>query len=149
MLAAVGSWGLYSVVGKKVMSDVTPLMSTLWAGIFGVLTLLPFNLLSFKVINPNVSFWVASGYVSIGATVFGMVFWNLGVQKVGGTKSGMFLNFNPIFTAIFAFLFLNEHISLLQLFGTLIVIIGVFIFTVKANSFFRTNDKDKEINISV
>ncbi|MFT9487013.1 MAG: DMT family transporter [Tepidibacillus sp.] len=134
MLAAVGSWGLYSVVGRKVMHQVSPLMSTLWAGIFGVLTLLPFNLFTFYVIDPNFSFWMATAYVSIGATVLGMVFWNIGVQKVGGTKSGMFLNFNPIFTAFFAYFFLGEHITFVQLIGTVTVIIGVYIFTLRANS---------------
>ncbi|MFV9510144.1 DMT family transporter [Tepidibacillus sp. LV47] len=146
MLAAVGAWGLYSVVGKKVMNQVTPFMSTLWAGIFGVLILLPFNLFTFKVTNPNVSFWLATGYVSIGATVLGMVFWNLGVQKVGGTTSGMFLNFNPIFTAIFAYVLLNEHFSFVQMIGTLFVITGVYIFTLKSNS--KQTEKNKEVNIS-
>lgn len=129
MLAAVGTWGLYSVAGKRAMQHVSPLMSTLWAGIFGVLTLLPFNLPSFQIVHPDSAFWISVLYVSIGATVIGMVFWNIGVQKVGGTKAGMFLNFNPVFTAVLAFPLLGEQMTLVQGVGTLLVICGVLLFT--------------------
>ncbi|MFC4769195.1 DMT family transporter [Effusibacillus consociatus] len=131
MLAAVGTWGLYSVAGKKAMQYVSPYMSTLWAGIFGVITLLPFNLPSFAVNNPDSAFWIATVYVSIGATVLAMVFWNLGVQRVGGTHSGMFLNFNPIFTAILAYLFIGEHMTAVQVAGTVLVISGVYLFSTR------------------
>ncbi|GIM45041.1 transporter [Collibacillus ludicampi] len=131
MLAAVGTWGLYSVAGKKAMQYVSPYMSTLWSGIIGCLLLLPFDLFSFEVKNTNPAFWIATLYVSVGATVLAMVFWNLGVQRVGGTRSGVFLNFNPIFTAILAFFFLKEHMNLIQGIGTLLVIGGVYWFTMQ------------------
>ncbi len=128
MLAAVASWGVYSVAGRKAMQYTSAYLSTLWAGIFGVLVLIPINLPSFEVVEPNLSFWIALIYVSVGATVIAMLFWNLGVQKVGGTRSGMFLNFNPIFTAILAYLFLGETMSIMQFLGTAVVIGGVLLF---------------------
>lgn len=131
MLAAVASWGAYSVAGRKAMEYTSAFQSTLWAGIFGVLILLPINLPTFEIIAPTVSFWIALLYVSVGATVMAMLFWNIGVQKVGGTKSGMFLNFNPIFTAIFAYMLLGESMSLTQLVGTGLVISGVLLFTLQ------------------
>jgi drug/metabolite transporter (DMT)-like permease len=129
MLAAVAMWGVYSVAGKKAMQAVSPFMSTLWSGIFGCLILLPFTLPSFSLNQPTVAFWTAALYVSVGATVLAMVIWNIGVQKVGGTKSGMFLNFNPIFTAVLAWLFLHEQMTVIQGLGTLLVIGGVYLFT--------------------
>ncbi|GAX91920.1 DMT family transporter [Effusibacillus lacus] len=132
MLAAVGTWGLYAVAGRKAMACVSPYMSTLWAGIFGVLTLLPFNLPNLEVRNPDLAFWIATGYVSVGATVLAMVFWNIGVQRVGGTKAGMFLNFNPIFTAILAYVFLGELMTWIQVAGTVLVIGGVYLFTTRS-----------------
>lgn len=128
MLAAVASWGIYSVAGRKAMQYTSPFMSTLWAGIFGVLVLIPINLPNFEIVDPDLSFWIALFYVSVGATVIAMLFWNLGVQKVGGTRSGMFLNFNPIFTAILAYLLLGETMSMMQLLGTAVVIGGVLLF---------------------
>jgi drug/metabolite transporter (DMT)-like permease len=129
MLCAVASWGFYSVAGKQAMKYVSPYMSTLWAGIFGVLVLLPFTATSFTIVDPDPAFWIATVYVSVGATVIAMLFWNMGVQKVGGTKSGIFLNFNPIFTALLSFWLLGESMTVVQCIGTVLVISGVYLFT--------------------
>jgi len=131
MLAAVGIWGLYSVAGKKAMQHVSPYMATLWAGIFGSLILIPFNLPTFGIENGTASFWIAVIYMSLGGTVLAMLFWNIGVQAIGGTNSGIFLNFNPVFTAILAFVLLGENMGASQIAGAAIVIAGVYLFTSK------------------
>ncbi len=58
-----------------------------------------------------------------------MVFWNIGVQKLGATTSGIFLNFNPIFTAILAFIFLGEELTWIQILGTIVVVTGCYLFS--------------------
>lgn len=129
MLAAVCVWGLYSVCSKWAMQTTSPLMATLYAGIFGVLLLLPFTTTDFTFTNVNTSFILSMLYTGIISTVVCMVFWNIGVQKLGATTSGIFLNFNPIFTALLAFLFIGENMSWLQGIGGLIVIMGCYLFT--------------------
>ncbi|MFC3883322.1 DMT family transporter [Bacillus songklensis] len=131
MIIAVMTWGLYSIASKKAMDYVSPFKSTLWSGVFGVLITAPFTISSMAINNASMSFYVALLYSGIGATVLAMVFWNIGVQKVGGTKSGMFLNFNPIFTTVLAFFFLGEKLNAAQLFGSIVVIGGVYFFTLK------------------
>ncbi|WP_336634999.1 DMT family transporter [Lysinibacillus fusiformis] len=129
MLAAVCVWGLYSACSKWAMQTASPLMATLYAGIFGVLLLLPFTSADFTFTNVNSSFILSMLYTGIISTVVCMVFWNIGVQKLGATTSGIFLNFNPIFTALLAYLFIGENMSWLQGIGGLIVIIGCYLFT--------------------
>ncbi|MFJ7698605.1 DMT family transporter [Lysinibacillus fusiformis] len=129
MLAAVCVWGLYSVCSKWAMQTTSPLMATLYAGIFGVLMLLPFTITDFTFTNVNTSFLLSMLYTGIISTVICMVFWNIGVQKLGATTSGIFLNFNPIFTALLAYLFIGENMSWLQGIGGLIVIMGCYLFT--------------------
>nr|WP_230584821.1 DMT family transporter [Lysinibacillus sphaericus] len=129
MLAAVCVWGLYSVCSKWAMQTASPLMATLYAGIFGVLLLLPFTSTDFTFTNVNTSFILSMLYTGIISTVVCMVFWNIGVQKLGATTSGIFLNFNPIFTALLAYLFIGENMSWLQGIGGLIVIMGCYLFT--------------------
>ena len=129
MLAAVAMWGIYSVCGRWAMKTVSPLMSTLYSGIFGVAVMLPFNVTTFTISHTNWSFWLALFYVGVLATVVSMVLWNIGVQKVGATSAGMFLNFNPVFTAILAFLLLGERMTLIQLLGSVIVIVGCYLFS--------------------
>lgn len=129
MLAAVAMWGIYSVCGRWAMKSVSPMMSTLYSGLFGVVLMLPFNLTTFTVQNTSWSFWLSLFYVGVLATVVSMVLWNVGVQKVGATSAGMFLNFNPIFTAILAFLLLDERMTGVQLLGSFIVIAGCYLFS--------------------
>ncbi|WP_236249647.1 DMT family transporter [Lysinibacillus sphaericus] len=129
MLAAVCVWGLYSVCSKWAMQTTSPLMATFYAGIFGVLMLLPFTSTDFTFTNVNTSFILSMLYTGIISTVVCMVFWNIGVQKLGATTSGIFLNFNPIFTALLAYLFIGENMSWLQGIGGLVVIVGCYLFT--------------------
>ncbi|WP_172142626.1 DMT family transporter [Brevibacillus sp. HB1.3] len=129
MLAAVAMWGIYSVCARWAMKTVSPMMSTLYAGIFGVALMLPFNITTFTISNTDWTFWLSLFYVGVMATVVSMVLWNVGVQKVGATSAGMFLNFNPIFTAILAFLLLGERMTIIQLLGSVIVIVGCYMFS--------------------
>lgn len=136
MVAAVSVWGLYSVLTKWAMKYTTPLLATLYSGIFGVIVLIPFNVQDFTITNLDASFVQSILYTGVVSTVLCMLFWNIGVSKIGATTSGMFLNFNPIFTAIIAFMWLGERMTLIQGVGSLIVIGGCFLFT-----FFKQKQK--------
>ncbi|MEY8350114.1 DMT family transporter [Bacillus cereus] len=129
MIAAVCIWGIYSVCSKWATKTTTPMMATLYSGVFGVILLLPFNIPSFTVSDINASFITSLLYTGLISTVVCMVFWNIGVQKLGATTAGIFLNFNPIFTAILAFLFLGEALTWIQILGTIIVVTGCYLFS--------------------
>lgn len=137
MLAAVGIWGIYSVCSKWAMAHVSPMMATLYSGIFGVAVLLPFNLADFTVTNINASFVYSILYTGVVSTVICFVLWNIGVQKLGATTSGLFLNFNPVFTALLAFLLLGERMSGVQVLGSALVILGCYLFSLFKTKSFR------------
>ncbi|MET1179219.1 EamA family transporter [Peribacillus simplex] len=146
MMAAVCVWGIYSVCSKWAMITTTPMMSTLYSGIFGLIVLLPFNFSNFTVSNINTSFIQSILYTGVISTVACMVLWNIGVQKLGTTTSGIFLNFNPIFTAILAFLLLGEKMTWVQGIGSGIVIIGCYLFShFKAKMIFKKNPRQSQI----
>lgn len=129
MVAAVCVWGLYSVCSKWAMKTTSPLMATLYAGLLGVLILVPFTITDFTFSKIDSSFILSILYTGVISTVVCMVLWNIGVQQLGATTSGIFLNFNPIFTALLAFLFIGEQLSWLQGIGGIIVIMGCYLFT--------------------
>lgn len=129
MLAAVGVWGIYTICTKWAMTKTSTFMATLYSAIFGLMILLPLNVPSFTVSNINLPFIGALLYTGVISTVVCMVLWNLGVQKVGSTTSGVFLNFNPIFTAILAFIFLGEQMTWIQGIGSAVVIAGCYLFS--------------------
>lgn len=129
MMAAVCVWGIYSVCSRWATKQTTPMMSTLYSGIFGLIILIPFNISNFTISNVNASFLGSILYTGVISTVLCMVFWNIGVQKLGATTAGIFLNFNPIFTAILAFLLLDEQMTWIQIVGSMIVIGGCYLFS--------------------
>lgn len=144
MMAAVCVWGIYSVCSKWAMLTTTPMMSTLYSGIFGLIVILPFNFSNFAVSNINTSFIQSILYTGVISTVACMVLWNIGVQKLGTTTSGIFLNFNPIFTAILAFLLLGEKMTWVQGIGSCIVIIGCYMFShFKAKVIFKNSSQSQ------
>ncbi|MFJ7667550.1 DMT family transporter [Lysinibacillus sp. NPDC097195] len=129
MLAAVCTWGFYTICSKWAMMKTSALMSTLYAAIFGLIMLLPISAPSFSISHINLSFIFGILYTGILATVVSMVFWNICVQHLGSTISGVFLNFNPIFTAILAFLLLGEKLTWMQVIGSVIAIAGCTLFS--------------------
>lgn len=145
MMAAVGMWGLYSVCSKWAMAAVTPMMSILYSGIFGLLVLLPFSIKNFTVMNIDAPFVQSILYTGLISTVLCMVLWNIGVNKLGANTSGLFLNFNPIFTAVLAFAFLGEKMNWTQAAGSAIVIAGCFLFAILKTRPGRLKEKSLEI----
>lgn len=145
MMAAVGMWGIYSVCSKWAMATVTPMMSILYSGIFGLLVLLPFNINEFTVTNINAPFIQSIFYTGLISTVLCMVLWNIGVNKLGPSTAGLFLNFNPIFTAVLAFAFLDEKMTWTQAAGSIIVIAGCFLFNILKNKPIPSKEKQLAI----
>lgn len=129
MVAAVILWGVYSVCGNWAMQKVSPMIATFYSGVFGVIVLIPINFASFKVSEINASFIISLLYTGIVSTVVCMLLWNFAVQKVGAAQSGIFLNFNPLFTSILAFIILGETMSWSEIIGSMIVIAGCFLFS--------------------
>ncbi|GAE28510.1 permease of the drug/metabolite transporter [Halalkalibacter wakoensis JCM 9140] len=135
MIGAVCIWGLYVVLSKWAMNYTSPLMATLYSGIFGILILLPFTFSDFAIKNLNATFIYSLLYTGGISTVVCIVLWNIGVKKLGATTAGLFLNFNPVFTVILAFFVLGERMSFVQIMGSAIVITGCYLFT-----FFKHKD---------
>lgn len=129
MIAAVCVWGLYTICSKWAMTKTSALMSTLYSAIFGLIVLLPLSVPDFTVSNINTSFLSSLLYTGVISTVVCMLLWNICVQNLGSTTSGVFLNFNPIFTAILAFIFLGEQLTWIQGIGSIIVITGCYLFS--------------------
>ncbi|MGO4889493.1 DMT family transporter [Anaerobacillus sp. MEB173] len=129
MIGAVCIWGIYVVLSKWAMNYTSPMMATLYSGIFGLMMIIPFNISNFTVTNINVTFISSMLYTGAVSTVVCIVLWNIGVKNLGATTAGLFLNFNPVFTMILAFLLLGERMTSMQIIGSGIVIIGCFLFT--------------------
>jgi drug/metabolite transporter (DMT)-like permease len=75
----------------------------------------------------NVGTIAAAIYVSIFPSLMAFAAWNYGVEHIGANRSGPFLHLIPLYTALFAGIFLNEEIMTFHVFGLLSILVGVWI----------------------
>ncbi len=125
MIGAVIVWTFYSIIGKKI--SVPPITATAVSSLFAMIILAPFALMEGIQLS-NISAMSIYGilYMVIFPSVFSFVFWNISVRSIGASQAGIFLNLIPVFTAVISLL-LGELMRVEQIFGGLLVFVGVYL----------------------
>ena len=128
-LGAALCWALYSLYMSQLTEDYGAIFATRKVFFYGLVTILPFlgscgssfswALLSQPVVYLNLLFL---GLVASLAGYFG---WNLAMAKLGNVTSTNYIYLNPVFTIVFAFLFLGEQLSLTAALGCAAIMAGV------------------------
>lgn len=125
----VASWVVFSLLGKAVMSGLSPLASVTYSSLTGtILLFLPayreglVNCIYYSIYD-----WWNIFYLSFFGTVLGFVWFYEGINQIGPTKAGLFINFVPISAILLAFLILSEPLTISLLIGTLLVTTGVYL----------------------
>jgi drug/metabolite transporter (DMT)-like permease len=125
----VASWVAFSLLGKAVMSGLSPLASVTYSSLTGTILLFTpaFSEGLSKCIHYSITDWWNIFYLGFFGTVLGFVWFYEGIQKIGPTKAGLFINFVPISAILMAFVFLGEPLTFSLLVGALLVTIGVYL----------------------
>ena len=130
IFCCVLSWVTYSVIGKSVMKNLSPLASVSYSATVGAIALLVpalFEGLIQNIANQSALDWLCISYLGIFGTVIGFVWYYQGVERIGPTKAGLFINFVPISAILCAFFILEEQITLSLVIGAVLVISGVYL----------------------
>jgi drug/metabolite transporter (DMT)-like permease len=130
ILGSVASWVTFSLIGKVLLAELSPLASILYAALSGTLCLaVPAWREGLWSAWPGYTAadWVSLFYLGFFGTVLGFVWYYQGIQQIGAMKAGVFINFVPISAIIFSFLILHEPVTISLLFGTALVLTGVFL----------------------
>ncbi|RJQ04924.1 MAG: EamA family transporter [Bacillota bacterium] len=141
MLGGVVSWAAYSVLGKNVLRQVTPLAATARASYWGASLLT-----AAVVIRHGPSFLLrvlattgprevlALLYLSLVSTVFAFVAWYRGLAGTEVSRASVFLNLVPLSTLAIAAVVLAERPTWLQLAGGAGVIGGVLLVSLRGTA---------------
>lgn len=130
IFCCVLSWVAYSLIGKVVMKNLSPLISVSYSATIGAIALsvpafiegLPRNIASQSMLD-----WLCISYLGVFGTVIGFVWYYQGVERIGPTKAGLFINFVPISAILCAFFILQEPITISLAAGAVLVILGVYL----------------------
>ena len=124
------SWAAYSLIGKAVMKDLSPLLSVAYSSVVGAVGLFIPAYLEGMVQHfshyTGIE-WLGIFYLGFFGTVLGFVWYYEGIRAIGATKASQFINFVPISAVVLAFFLLAEPITSSLVVGTLMVCAGVYL----------------------
>lgn len=130
IFCCVLSWVSFSLIGKKVLGNLSPLVSITCASIVGSIALLLPALAEGMAANVGQYLfvdWASLFYLGFFGTVIGFVWYYDGIQKIGPTRAGLFINFVPVSAIFLAWLILKEPLTISLLIGAVLVSTGVYI----------------------
>lgn len=130
LLGSVTSWVVYTLVGKRVMGELSPLVATTYACLVGTAVLLLIALgeglvTQWAQVAPMA--WWGVLYLGALGTAVGFSWYYVGVRAIGTARASIFINLVPVFAITFAALLLGEPITLPLLVGGALVIAGVYL----------------------
>jgi len=130
VLSSAFTWGIYSMVNKKISLNYSPVMTILYLFVMMAIIIIPFtvNDASIKsVINLSGVGWISILFLGLLCSGVAYVIWAYALREMESAKVGAYLYFEPFVTVIAAWIFLKEDITLLMIVSGLIITAGVFL----------------------
>lgn len=132
VLLGLVSWALYSIGGRQVMQRLSPLTVNWTTLLLSLLLQLPLLWTDQKMLlsgtdSVPISGWLAVGYLIVFATALGQQAWLFGVQGVGPSRAGVFVNLIPVSALLLSALVLGEAIGIREIAGIVLILTGVWL----------------------
>ena len=128
IFGCVLSWSAYSLMGKRVMRDLSPFAAVSHSSAIGMLALLiPAWMEGMPAAVPGYSLvdWGNLAYLGLFGTVLGFVWYYEGIRVIGPSRASLFINFVPISAICLAHIILKEPLTVSLLVGGALVVTGV------------------------
>ena len=129
IFGCVVSWTAYSLIGKLVLDELSPLVSVTYSCLIGTALLFFPALaegLAGSVSTYPAAAWLGVIYLGLFGTVFAFIWYYQGIKQLGPSRASMFINVVPISAVFLAFFILDEPLEPSLLWGTLLVTVGLF-----------------------
>lgn len=141
-LAACLCWAVYSLLMISANRRYDVVFITRKVFFYGLLSMVPYYLLSPEGIVSLPSFFVqafsegtemglsiVANLLFLGciASMVCFVAWNWALKTIGAVTATNYVYINPVTTIVFAWLLLNERITIFFLIGTALILIGMYL----------------------
>jgi drug/metabolite transporter (DMT)-like permease len=130
LLGCVASWVAYSLIGKVIMKDFSPLAAVTYSCLIGTAALfVPACLegLSGLIGGFYAGDWIGILYLGFFGTVLGFFWYYEGIRAIGPSRASVFINFVPVSGVFLGWLMLDEAVNLSLLAGAALVMAGVYL----------------------
>lgn len=133
IFGCVLSWAAFTLIGKAVLKDLSPIAAITYSSILGGAFLsVPafFEGIFQNITRYTLSDWGGIFFLGFFGTVLGFVWYYEGLVRIGPTKASLFINFVPISAILLAFFILGEPLTVSLGLGTILVSFGVYLTNV-------------------
>lgn len=130
IFGAVASWVAFSLIGKRVLAELSPLASITYAATAGTVALLIPALLDGllpHLVDYRLADWLWIGYLGFFGTAVGFIWYYQGIRSIGPSRAGLFINFVPVSAILLGILILHEPVTVSLFVGAALVTTGAFL----------------------
>jgi drug/metabolite transporter (DMT)-like permease len=130
VLASAFTWGVYSMVNKKISLSYSPLMTILYLFVMMTIIIIPFNLNEASVnsvVHLSLNGWISTLFLGLFCSGIAYVIWAYSLRDLESAKVGAFLYFEPLITVLAAWVLLSESITFLMILSGVIITLGVIL----------------------
>jgi drug/metabolite transporter (DMT)-like permease len=128
MLGAVLSWVTYTLISRKALETLSPVIATTYGTLWGFLFLsigavgelgnVEWTSLDWRV-------WASVIYMGAFGTVVAFIWYYQGIKVIGPSRTAVFTNLVPAFGVLFSVLLLGEPVLMSMVFGGIVAALGV------------------------
>ncbi|MFP4307777.1 MAG: DMT family transporter [Desulfococcaceae bacterium] len=130
IFGSVASWVAFSLIGKRVLAELSPLASITYAATAGTAALLIPALMDGMLVHLadyRMADWFSIGYLGIFGTTVGFIWYYQGIRSIGPSRAGLFINFVPVSAILLGILILHEPVTASLFVGAALVTTGAFL----------------------
>lgn len=132
VLLGLVSWSLYTIGGRRIMERLSPLTVNWTTLLVSLLVQVPLLATDHKFLMTGASAvptsgWMALVYLVVFATALGQQAWLYGVQGVGPSRAGVFVNLIPVSAVSLSALVLGEPVGAREIAGIVLILAGVWL----------------------
>jgi len=131
MFMAVFAAICYATTLRKISTHYSTLSVIFYQSLLGLMFFIPtFFMTDFQTIQTiqvSNKALIALGMLSVFASVVAFVLFAGAVRQIGVSRTNVFVNLIPVFTAIFSWIILDEILTVSKWIGILVVVVGLFV----------------------
>lgn len=124
------AWGVYSYLSKVAMQRLSAVTTLTFGMSVGTVFLAPAALVEWPwsaLGAAGATAWGALGFLTLAGTVLSFLWWNVAIRRVGAGRTAVFSNLVPLFGVLLSWLVLGERLTVVQLVGGLLAVVGVLV----------------------
>jgi drug/metabolite transporter (DMT)-like permease len=129
-VAAAFCWAWYTVQSRPLLRDLTPLSLSTTALVVGAIPIVLLGAPALATVDPgtvSTAAWAGTAYACLFPIVVAYLIWHRAVQRIGPTRTAVYLNLVPLMAVAIARWSLGEELTSIQLVGGALVIAGIWI----------------------